>query len=242
MYRVSDIDVHKLKKGLLLFHVILKKTFIFIFQKMIIIGALLDACGISYTEKQLKKLDRLFNHLVKGKLFKNYPGTNSKDNSCKDSSPNSKSLKVCFIENKEKESSEHVNQYLELENNIAIKEESVKEEVLEIKYEIDPLALFEAVENSKCNFENNSDDNYMLVYPEFEKEHRNVSHTYKNESRNNDTDIQKSEIENYSKDVAFKLEDMMSVHEEKNNTNQFLQKSIHLSATFVNMKLPKMIF
>ena len=57
----------------------------------------------------------------------------------------------------------------------------------------------------------------MLTYPEFKKELRNVSHTYENESRNDETDIQKSEIENYSDDVAFKLEeeDMMSVHEEK---------------------------
>ena len=112
---------------------------------MINIGSLLDACGISYTEKQLKKLDRLFNHLVKGKFFKNYPGTNSKDNSFKDSSPNSKSLGVYFIETQEKESSENVNQYLEPENNIAIKEESVEEEVKEIKDEIDPLAFCEAV-------------------------------------------------------------------------------------------------
>ena len=51
---------------------------------MINIGTLLDACGISYTDKQLKKLDRLFNHLVKGHIFKNFPGISSKDNSYKD--------------------------------------------------------------------------------------------------------------------------------------------------------------
>ena len=190
---------------------------------MINIGALLDACGISYTEKQLKKLDRLFNHLVKGKIFKNFPGTNSKDNSCKDSSPNSKPRRLYFIDTKEKESSENFDQYLEPEINIAIKEEIVEEEVLEIKDEIDPLASFEAVENSKCNVENNRDDNSMLAYPDFKTEPRNESHIDENESRNNENYIQKSEIENYFDDVVFienKLEEdllnnMMSVDEEK---------------------------
>ena len=200
---------------------------------MINIGALLDACGISYTEKQLKKLDRLFNQFLKGKFFKNFQDTNS----------------------------ENVNQYEEPENNIAIKEESVEEEVLEMKYEIDPLAFFEADENSKCNIENNRDDNSMLAYPEFKKELSNVSHIYKNESRNNETDTQKSEIEYYSYDVAFKLEeDMMSVHEEKKqhksvpkeikafkcniceyetpkNDNLFMKESNHLNVQFVCIKL-----
>jgi DNA-directed RNA polymerase subunit RPC12/RpoP len=120
---------------------------------MINIGTLLDACGISYTAKQLKKLDRLFNHLVKGNIFKNFPGIGSKDNSYKDLSPHFKSLKVYFIENKEKDSlSENdCSKYFEpeTENNIVIKEEILEENVLEIKEEFDPLTTFETVENYK---------------------------------------------------------------------------------------------
>ncbi len=43
----------------------------------------------------------------------------------------------------------------------------------------------------------------MLVFLEFEKEPRNESHIDKNGSKNNESDIQKSEIENFSNDVAF---------------------------------------
>jgi hypothetical protein len=118
---------------------------------MINIGTLLDACGISYTEKQLKKLDRLFNHLVKGHIFKNFPGIGSKDNSYTDLSPHFKSLKVYFIENKGKESLSENNcsKYFEpeTENNVVIKEETLEESVLEIKGEFDPLTTLETVEN-----------------------------------------------------------------------------------------------
>ena len=127
---------------------------------MINVGTLLDACGISYTEKQLKKLDRLFNHLVKGNIFKNFPGIGSKDNSYKDLSPHFKSLKVYFIENKEKESlSENdSNNYFEPENNIVIKEEILEESVLEIKDEFDPLTTLETVENYKYVSDNTYED------------------------------------------------------------------------------------
>ena len=139
---------------------------------MINIGTLLDACGISYTEKQLKKLDRLFNHLVKGQIFKDFPGIDSKDNSTKDSSSNSKSLKVYFIETKEKESSENVNEYFESENNVAIKEEENLEEcALEIKDEFDPFAALEAVENSKGI----SDSKYANYYQNTGNEKQNYN-------------------------------------------------------------------
>ena len=51
-----------------------------------------------------------------------------------------KSLKVYFIETKEKESSENGHHYFEPDNNVTIKEEILEESVLEIKDEIDPLA------------------------------------------------------------------------------------------------------
>ena len=44
---------------------IFKRIFIYIFQIMIKIGSLLDACGISYTDKQLEKLDKLCDELLK---------------------------------------------------------------------------------------------------------------------------------------------------------------------------------
>ena len=118
---------------------------------MINIGTLLDACGISYTSKQLKKLDRLFNHLIKGHIFKNFPGIGSKENSYKDLSPHFKSLKVYFIENKEKDSENDCSEYIEpkTENNLWIKEETLEESVLEIKDEFDPLTTLETVENYK---------------------------------------------------------------------------------------------
>ena len=140
---------------------------------MINIGTLLDACGISYTAKQLKKLDRLFNHLVKGNIFKNFPGIGSKDSSYKDLSSHVKSLKVYFIENKEKEplSENNCSKYFEAEteNNVVIKEELLEESVLEIKDEFDPLTTLETVEN--CEYI--SDNTYEECSQNTETEDKN---------------------------------------------------------------------
>ena len=156
---------------------------------MINIGTLLDACGISYTAKQLKKLDRLFNHLVKGNIFKNFPGIGSKDNSYKDLSPHFKSLKVYFIENKEKESLSENNcsKYFEpeTENNVVIKEEILEESVLEIKDEFDPLTTLETFENceyiSDTTYEEynqkteNEDHNSTLISDTINKDFKQLS-------------------------------------------------------------------
>ena len=145
---------------------------------MINVGTLLDACGISYTEKQLKKLDRLFNHLVKGNIFKNFPGIGSKDNSYKDLSPHFKSLKVYFTENKEKDSlsDNNCSKYFEpeTENNIVIKEEILEENVLEIKEEFDPLTTFETVENYKYI----SDNTYEEYIQDQNTENENHNSTF----------------------------------------------------------------
>ena len=42
------------------------------FQIMIVIRNLLDACGISYTDKQLAKLDKLFDKLLKKMILQQY--------------------------------------------------------------------------------------------------------------------------------------------------------------------------
>ena len=170
---------------------------------MINIGTLLDACGISYTAKQLKKLDRLFNHLIKGHIFKNFPGIGSKDNSYKDLSPHFKSLKVYFIENKEKESwsENNCDKYFEpkTENNLWIKEETLEESVLEIKDEFDPLTTLETVENYKYV----SDTTYEGYSQNTENEDHNS--TFINDTGNEDfKQISKNTKEGFNKKKKLK--------------------------------------
>ena len=115
---------------------------------MIDTGLLLDICEISYTEKQLTRLDKLINDFIK-----TFHGISAKENSYQDLSSELKfkSLKVYFIDTKGKNSFKSCDQNLEpgTKNNDIIKEEFFEESVLEIKDEFDPFANLDAIENSK---------------------------------------------------------------------------------------------
>ena len=121
---------------------------------MIDTGLLLDICEISYTEKQLTRLDKLINDFIKQHTFiKKFHGIGSKENSYQDLSSELKfkSLKVYFIGTKEENSFKSCDQNLDpgTKNNDIIKEEFFEESVLEIKDEFDPFANLDVIENSK---------------------------------------------------------------------------------------------
>ena len=122
--------------------------------EMIDTGLLLDICEISYTEKQLTRLDKLINDFIKQHTFiKKFHGIGSKENSYQDLSSELKfkSLKVYFIGTKEENSFKSCDQNLDpgTKNNDIIKEEFFEESVLEIKDEFDPFANLDVIENSK---------------------------------------------------------------------------------------------
>ena len=134
--------------------------------EMIDTGLLLDICEISYTEKQLTRLDKLINDFIKEHIIKNFHGIGiSREKSYLDLSAELKlkSLKVYFIDTKGEDSFKSCDQNLEpgTKNNDIIKEEFFEESVLEIKDEFDPFANLDTIENSKYIGNTEYEDNNL---------------------------------------------------------------------------------
>ena len=120
---------------------------------MINIGNLLDACGISYTDKQLTKLDKLINELLKKLSLHKFVSNETTQN---DSIPNyqDKSRTKDFTDKTELEPSQnYIQEFLfepESQSNYTIMEEISRESEIEIKDEFpkDPFASLET--SNKC--------------------------------------------------------------------------------------------
>ena len=121
---------------------------------MINIGNLLDACGISYTDKQLTKLDKLINELLKKLSLHKFVSNEITQN---DSIPNyqDKSRTKDFTDKTELEPSQnYIQEFLfepESQSNYTIMEEISRESEIEIKEEFpkDPFASLETFNKSK---------------------------------------------------------------------------------------------
>ena len=121
---------------------------------MINIGILLDDWGISYTEQQLTRLDKLIDDFIKDQIWENFYGIGSKAaNQNLSTKLNSKSFKVYCIDTKKEEIPKDcaLNFEPDTENNDKIKEESFEERVIEIKDEFVPFSNLEAIESSKIS-------------------------------------------------------------------------------------------
>ena len=108
---------------------------------MIDIGNLLDACGIYYTDKQLSKLDKLVNELLKKLSLQQFDSTpHSKDKSRNEDFVNKKELKPFELDFESRSQYENT-----------IKEEILEESAIEIKdeYPNDPFVSLETMENSE---------------------------------------------------------------------------------------------
>ena len=120
---------------------------------MINIGNLLDACGISYTEWQLVKLDKLVNKFLKHLNTKTLQQFVSNETTQHDSIPYSKTKN--FAGKIEKTPSEYSIQKFNIElepcYNNTIMDEIPKENEIEIKEECpkDPFASLETINSSK---------------------------------------------------------------------------------------------
>ena len=120
---------------------------------MINIGNLLDACRISYTDKQLAKLDKLVNELLKKLSLHEFDSNETTQN---DSIPNyqDKSRTKDFTDKTELEPSQNYIQEFHFESesqsNDTIMEEISRESEIEIKEEFpkDPFASLET--SNKC--------------------------------------------------------------------------------------------
>ena len=125
------------------------------FQIMIVIRNLLDACGISYTDKQLAKLDKLFDELLKKLILQQYDfdETTQQHDSTLDYEQNAS--KEEFPNNTKLKPFQHCIEELEIkpepQNENAIKEEIAEEGLTEIKEEFsnDPFAPLEMLNNCK---------------------------------------------------------------------------------------------
>ena len=113
---------------------------------MINIGNLLDVCGIYYTDKQLSKLDKLVNELLKKLRLQQFNSTpDFKD----------KSRNEDFANKKEQLPFQYCIQEFDLESRSQyenpIKEEILEESAIEIKKEFpnDPFVSFKTKENSE---------------------------------------------------------------------------------------------
>ena len=112
---------------------------------MITIGNLLDACGISYTDKQLVKLDKLVNELLKTLRLQQ-----SNETTKHDSIPDSRNED--FERETELKPFQHSTQEFVIEpEQSRTKEKKAKEILLEIKKEFpkDPFVSLETLNNSK---------------------------------------------------------------------------------------------
>ena len=108
---------------------------------MIDIGNLLDACGIYYTDKQLSKLDKLVNELLKKLSLQQFDSTpHSKDKSRNEDFVNKKDLKPFELDFESRSQYENT-----------IKEEILEESAIEIKNEFsnDPFVSFQTIGNSE---------------------------------------------------------------------------------------------
>ena len=118
------------------------------------IGNLLDACGISYTDKQLAKLDKLFDELLKKLILQQYDF---------DETPQQHDSNLDFEQNASNEEFsndtklkpfQHCIQELQIKpephNENTIKEEIAEESLIEIKEEVpnDPFASLETTAKS----------------------------------------------------------------------------------------------
>lgn len=105
---------------------------------MINVGNLLDACGISYTDKQLVKLDKLIDELLKKLSLQQFDQTKQKNGSTLNSED--KSREQDWTEFKSEPNYDNT-----------IKEEIQEESAIEIRKEfpIDPFASLDTFNNSE---------------------------------------------------------------------------------------------
>ena len=125
---------------------------------MINIGNLLDACGISYTERQLVKLDKLVNELLKKLSLHEFDSNETTQNDSipdyRDKSRNEGIEIKDFTDNTELKPSQNCIQEFHFEpesqSNNTIEEEITRESEIEIKEEFpkDPFASLET--SNKC--------------------------------------------------------------------------------------------
>ena len=120
---------------------------------MIDIGSLLDACGISYTDKQLTKLDKLLHEILKKLSLQQFDANETTQHG---SIPDSEDRfrNEDFASETELKPFQHYIQKFDFESephyNHIIKEEIVEESSIEIKEELpnDPFASLETINNS----------------------------------------------------------------------------------------------
>ena len=121
---------------------------------MINIGNLLDACGISYTDKQLSKLDNLVNKLLKKlslqQLHSNETTIHDSQSDCIPDSEDKTRNEDFASETKQKSMEEFDFEHETYYNN-TIKEETLEDIAIEIKEECpkDPFALLETFVDSE---------------------------------------------------------------------------------------------
>ena len=121
---------------------------------MINIGSLLDTCGISYTDKQLAKLDKLLHELLNKLSLQQFDANETiQHGSIPDS--DDRLRKEEFASETELKPFQHYIQEFEFESephyNHIIKEEIVEESSIEIKEELpkDPYATLETINISR---------------------------------------------------------------------------------------------
>ena len=121
---------------------------------MINIGSLLDACGISYTDKQLAKLDKLLHELLNKLSLQQFDANETiQHGSIPDSDDRLRNEE--FASETELKPFQHYIQEFEFESephyNHIIKEELVEESSIEIKEELpkDPYATLETINSSR---------------------------------------------------------------------------------------------
>jgi len=121
---------------------------------MIDIGSLLDACGISYTDKQLAKLDKLLHELLNKLSLQQFDANETiQHGSIPDSDDRLRNEE--FASETELKPFQHYIQEFEFESephyNHIIKEEIVEESSIEIKEELpkDPYATLETINSSR---------------------------------------------------------------------------------------------
>ena len=117
---------------------------------MINIGSLLDACGISYTDKQLVKLEKLFHELLKKLSLQQFDSNETTQQHDSTTDSEDKSRNEGFDEEKKLKPFQTAIYEVDFEpeshyNNI-VKAEILEESVIEIKEE---FASLETLKNSE---------------------------------------------------------------------------------------------
>ena len=193
---------------------------------MINIGNLLDACGIYYTDKQLSKLDKLVNDLLKKLSLQQQF----------DSAPDSKdkSRNEDFVNKKELKPFQHCIQEFDFESRSqyenTIKKEILEESATEIKDEFpnDPFVSLETIENSEGvsdivheNYETGEIIDYAYVQIKEEtvgiEEERQINFHGQEDVKdeNNSFEVFESDLDYIPKKMKSKKSNMKNTHAKK---------------------------